>query len=149
VETMTIGELATRTGIAPSAIRYYERRGLLPKPARAGGWHRYGTDTLSLLAVIELAKRTGFTLDEVAVLLDAAKAESHDEPAQIWQQLAAAKLTEIDTQIQRLQHMRGLLQEALACSCLTQERAELIPTALGWAVEATGGSRNGARSSNS
>ena len=71
---MTIGQLATRTGLAPSAIRYYERRGLLPMPERGHGWHRYGSDTLSLLAVIELAKRTGFTLDEIAVLLQAADA---------------------------------------------------------------------------
>jgi DNA-binding transcriptional MerR regulator len=137
VKTMTIGELATRTGLAPSAIRYYERRGLLPAPARGSGWRRYDTETLSWLAVIELAKRTGFTLDEIAVLLDAARTGSSSEPAQTWQQLAATKLTEIDAQLARLQQMRALLGEALRCSCLTQQRAELIPAALGWAVEAT------------
>lgn len=134
--TMTIGELAARSGLAPSAIRYYERRGLLPAPPRGSGWRRYDTETLSWLAVIELAKRTGFTLDEIAVLLDAARTETTQEPAQTWQQLAATKLTEIDDQLHRLQQMRALLGEALRCSCLTQQRAELIPTALGWAIEA-------------
>jgi len=141
VGTMTIGELATRTGLAPSAIRYYERRGLLPAPPRGSGWRRYDTDSLSWLAVIELAKRTGFTLDEIAVLLDAARTESAREPAQTWQQLAAAKLTDIDAQLHRLQQMRALLGEALRCSCLTTERAELIPAALGWAIEATTATR--------
>jgi MerR family redox-sensitive transcriptional activator SoxR len=141
VGTMTIGELATRTGLAPSAIRYYERRGLLPAPARGSGWRRYDTDTLSWLAVIELAKRTGFTLDEIAVLLDAAGTESTHEPAQTWQQLAASKLSEIDARLDQLQQMRALLGEALRCSCLTKQRAELIPAALGWAIEAVADAR--------
>lgn len=142
---LTIGQLAARTGLAQSTIRYYERRGLLPLPARGRGWHRYGSDTLSLLGVIELGKRSGFSLDEIAVLLDAAKVESNLEPAQTWQKLATTKLTEIDAQIEQLHQMRALLEEALRCSCLTKERAELIPAALGWAAEATGAKRSEAR----
>jgi len=133
VDGMTIGELATRSGLSSSAIRFYQRRGLLPPRESGSTWQRYGADTLARLAVIELAKRAGFTLDEIIVLLDAVRGA--DSPAPTWQAMAQTKLTEIDTQIANLHHMRGLLSEALACSCLTLDRAALIPVALGWAAE--------------
>lgn len=141
VESMTIGELADRTGLAVSAIRFYQRRGLLPARNVGSGWQRYGPDTLARLAVIELAKRAGFTLDEIIELLAAFEAE--DSPAPTWQTLATSKLADIDTQITRLQHMRGLLTEALDCSCMTLDRAQLVPAALGWATERTTPDRPG------
>lgn len=143
MKSMTIGEVATKTGLTQSTIRYYERRGLLPARTKGSGWHRYDTDTLSLLALIELAKRTGFTLDEIGVLLEATRIGSHDEPTQTWQKMAATKLTEIDSQLYQLNQMKVLLAEALRCSCLTQERTDLIPAALGWAGEVAVRNRNG------
>lgn len=135
METMTIGELAERTGLAVSAIRFYQRRGLLPARGAGSGWQRFGPDTLARLAVIELAKRTGFSLDETAELL--AALDTDGSPAHTWQALAAAKLADIDARTARLQHMRELLTEALDCSCMTLDRAQLVPVALGWATERT------------
>ena len=132
---MTIGELADRTGLAVSAIRFYQRRGLLPARDAGSGWQRYGPDTLARLAVIELAKGTGFSLDEIAQLLAAFDADG--SPATTWQTLAEAKLADIDAQAARLHHMRDLLTEALTCSCMTLDRAQLVPAALGWATERT------------
>jgi DNA-binding transcriptional MerR regulator len=60
---MTIGQVAKRSGLRASAIRYYERVGLLPKPARSGGQRRYDSRILDRLAVLERAKNCGFTLD--------------------------------------------------------------------------------------
>lgn len=130
---MTIGELATRSGLSISAIRFYQRRGLLPPRESGATWQRYGPETVARLAVIELAKRAGFTLDEIIELLRAADVDPSPAPA--WQALAQAKIGEIDTQIAQLHQMRGLLAEALACSCLTLDRAALIPAALGWATD--------------
>lgn len=129
---MTIGELATSSGLSVSAIRFYQRRGLLPPRDVVSGWQRYGSETLTRLAVIELAKRTGFTLDEVAVLLHAMDAA--DSPAAAWQAMLQARLTEIDAQIDRLHATRRLLTEALYCECLTFDHADLMPAALGWAT---------------
>ncbi len=131
---MTIGDLAKRSGLSISAIRYYQRRGLLPARDANRGWQRYDVGALSRLAVIELAKRTGFTLDEVAVLLDAVDATT--SPAAAWKAMFEAKLTEIDERMQTLTAMRLLLTDALDCDCLTLEQAALVPTALGWVTDA-------------
>ena len=68
-ETLTIGQVAKRAGLNASAIRYYEAHGLLPEPPRVSGQRRYGEDTLARLGVIDVAKRAGFTLDDIRVLL--------------------------------------------------------------------------------
>lgn len=134
--TMTIGELSTITGLSVSAIRFYHRRGLLPARDADAGWQRYGHDALDRLAVIELAKSAGFSLDEIIRLFDALNADpdSIPEAAPIWQGLAEAKLIEIDTRITRLQQMRRLLQDALEYSYLPADRAQQVPAALGWTV---------------
>lgn len=142
MDDMTIGELATRSGLNPSAIRFYQRRGLLPPRDARSGWQRYGADALTRLAVIELAKHAGFTLDEITILLDAM--DTADSPAPAWQNMIQAKLSEIDTHIGRLHTMRHLLTEALDCSCLTLERAALVPAALGWATDTVTATRTSA-----
>ena len=135
---MTIGELAARSGLNVSAIRFYQRRGLLPPRDVRYGWQRFGPDTVTRLALIELAKRTGFTLDEISTVLDAMDAES---PATTWRAMFQAKVAEIDAQVQRLHAMRDVLTEAIDCSCLTLDRAALVPTALGWATESATATR--------
>ena len=62
----TIGQVAEQAGVAASAIRYYEREGLLPEPERIGGQRRYNEDAVRRLEVIGVAKRAGFSLDDVA-----------------------------------------------------------------------------------
>ena len=123
--------MTRRSGLSVSAIRFYQRRGLLPPRDVSRGWQRYDADALTRLAVIELAKRTGFTLDEIAFLLDAF--DTAGSPAAAWTTMFEAKITEIDLQMQRLNTMRKLLDEALACDCLSLDKAALIPVAVGWA----------------
>lgn len=131
--SMTIGELSRHSGLAVSAIRFYQRRGLLPARVAGNGWQRYGADVVSRLELIHLAKSTGFTLDEIAALLGALDADGSLVPA--WRALATAKLTEIQTQMTRLDQMRSLLSEGLDCSCLTLPQVDLVPTALAWAAD--------------
>lgn len=113
--TLTIGQIAQRAGLNVSAIRYYETRGLLPKAPRVGGQRRYGQDTLARLGVIDVAKRAGFTLDDIRVLLDAGDAgePAHEE----LQRLAQRKLPQVDELIARAERVRGWLTTATGCGC--------------------------------
>jgi MerR family redox-sensitive transcriptional activator SoxR len=113
--TLTIGQVAKRAGLNLSAIRYYEARGLLPEAPRVSGQRRYDEDTLARLGVIDIAKRAGFSLDDIRVLLDAGDA---GEPAhQRLQDLAQRKLPEVDDLIARAERVRGWLQTATGCGC--------------------------------
>jgi MerR family redox-sensitive transcriptional activator SoxR len=131
--TMTIGELSQITGLSVSAIRFYQKRGVLP--AREGdGWQRFDVSTLDRLAVIELAKSAGFSLDEIIRIVDAIDADPDAVPAEpaIWQGLAEFKLAEIDASLARLENMRRLLTDALALGYLPADRIHQVPSTLGW-----------------
>jgi MerR family redox-sensitive transcriptional activator SoxR len=131
--TMTIGELSQITGLSVSAIRFYQKRGVLP--AREGdGWQRFDTTTLDRLAVIELAKSAGFNLDEIIRIFDAVDADPDAVPTEpaIWQGLAEFKLAEIDALMARLQSMRSLLFDAMSLGYLSADRMHHIPATLGW-----------------
>ena len=133
---MTIGELATRTGLRVSAIRYYQRRGLLPAREAGDTWQRFGPDVVGRLTVIALAKSAGFSLDEVGVLLAALYGPT--SPTRTWQAMGEAKLAEVDAQIARLHQMRRLLAAALAQCHLDPDRNQIISTALNWASTSPG-----------
>jgi MerR family redox-sensitive transcriptional activator SoxR len=116
-ETLTIGALASRFGLNTSAIRYYERVGVLPEPARERGQRRYGSDAIRRLEVLEVAKHAGFNLDETRVLLQSAEAGT---PAfEALRDLATRKLPEIEALITRAQAMRDWMRTATDCSCAT------------------------------
>jgi MerR family transcriptional regulator, redox-sensitive transcriptional activator SoxR len=116
---LTIGQIAERAGLNASAIRFYERERLLPEPERTGGQRRYGEDVLRRLEVIDIAKRAGFTLDEVRLLLDQ---PPRDELAA----LADRKLGDVDALIARAEAMRTWLLKARECDCSSLELCELF-----------------------
>src|SRR5207245_8244421 len=97
--TLTIGEVARAAGVRASAIRYYERRGLLPVAPRASGKRRYDPRILRLLRVIEVSKDAGFSLTEIDQLLHGFERDS--SPSQRWRCLAEDKLREVDALIAR------------------------------------------------
>lgn len=109
---MTIGELSSRTGVAASAIRYYESLGLIAKPRRESSRRVYSQDAVDYLAVIQLARRCGFRLDEIAQLL-----RGVSKPSTTWKVLAATKRVEIDESIKQLTAMRRLLDRVESCRC--------------------------------
>jgi MerR family redox-sensitive transcriptional activator SoxR len=116
---ITIGEVARRACLRPSAIRYYEKIGLLPKTPRIGGQRRYETGVLNYLAVIDVAKRAGFRIDEIRHLFygfGKGIPASHR-----WQLLAQRKITEMDDLIARAKKMKRLLEKAERCKCLDLE----------------------------
>ena len=116
---LTIGQLADQAGVNPSAIRYYERNGLLPEPVRESGQRRYTEEALRRLQVIDIAKRAGFTLDEIKELTDGG------EPRDL-RDLAERKLPEVDALIARVQAMRDWLELARGCDCSSLELCTLF-----------------------
>jgi DNA-binding transcriptional MerR regulator len=109
------GEVAEQAGVNIQTLRYYERRGLLTPPARSLGGHRvYPDGTVALLQVIKAAQRLGFTLDEVADLLDTGR-RRHLAPD--LRQRALAKIAEVDAKIADLTAIRATLTEVVDARC--------------------------------
>ncbi len=115
-DELTIGAVARQAGLRASAIRYYERIGLLPPPERVNGRRRYRPDAVVALGVIGIAKAAGFTLDEIRTLLDGFSDDT--PPSERWKSMARVKLEELDALISRAEGMKALLNEGLACDCL-------------------------------
>jgi DNA-binding transcriptional MerR regulator len=116
--------VAKQAAVSASAIRYYERRGLLPEPERAGGRRRYAAGAIRRLEVIAAAKRGGLTLDEIGVLLKSD--EEGGAGLERLRALAAAKLPEVDAQIKRARAKRDWLAAASRCGCETLEACALF-----------------------
>jgi len=111
---MTIGEVAARAGLATSAIRFYEKAGLLKPPARKNGRRIYGSDVLPQLIVIRFAKANAFTLPEIKQLL---RGFPETTPASVrWKKLAGKKIAELESTIAKARAMKEML-ESLASQC--------------------------------
>ncbi|MGI8869360.1 MAG: MerR family transcriptional regulator [Mycobacteriales bacterium] len=112
------GEVAAAAGVNRQTLRYYERRGLLAEPDRSLGGHRvYPEQAVTVLRVIKAAQRLGFTLEEVAELLEASR-HHHGQPSDAGlQQRAAAKLVEVEAKIADLQVIATTLRAALDAGC--------------------------------
>ncbi|MDP9474368.1 MAG: MerR family transcriptional regulator [Actinomycetota bacterium] len=122
---LSIGEVARRAGVRPSAIRYYEGVGLLTEPERVGGKRRYDEGILRCLRNIEGARRAGFTIREMRAFFDSFPAGA--DAGKCWRALAGRKLEEIDESILKLQEARSMLEEALRRGCgSVEECASLL-----------------------
>jgi MerR family transcriptional regulator, redox-sensitive transcriptional activator SoxR len=123
-ETLSIGEVAERAGVNVSAIRFYERQGILPEPERVGGQRRYTASAVKRLEIIASAKRGGFPLREIKALLASidAGAPAHEQLGA----LASRRLPEVDALIDHAQTMRGWLTAAVSCRCETLDTCALF-----------------------
>jgi DNA-binding transcriptional MerR regulator len=116
-----VGEAAARAGVNVETLRYYERRGLLPEPARESSGHRsYDEDTVRLLRAIKEAQTFGFTLAEIGEYLRAARRSR--KPSETLRVRMAAKIDEIDSRIAGLQRMRDELARVVGCACDSLDR---------------------------
>lgn len=107
---LTIGELAKRTGVATSALRYYEELDLLPAPGRVSGQRRYPESAVGLVGVILLLRDVGFSLRESKALL-----ASRTQAVEGWRSLAHRKLADLDEQIAKAQTAKEVITHGLAC----------------------------------
>jgi MerR family redox-sensitive transcriptional activator SoxR len=121
---LTIGEVAHRSGVPASSIRYYESIGLLPAPVRTHGQRRYDTDVLGKLAFIGVAQNAGFKLAEIKALI--AGVGNGDGMADQMQELSRRKLVEVEELLERTQAMKGWLEVAKDCGCATPEECALF-----------------------
>jgi|HubBroStandDraft_1064217.scaffolds.fasta_scaffold70778_3 MerR family redox-sensitive transcriptional activator SoxR len=115
---LTIGEVAKKAGLRASAIRFYEKIGLLAKPIRCGGQRRYDPAVLGRLALLQRARDCGFTLEEAGRFFN-----DCGLPSERWQRVARKKLAELDALTERLAAMRELLQRR--CDCVDLDECGL------------------------
>lgn len=123
-ELMSIGQVAARAGVNTSHIRYYERVGVLPDPERVGGRRRYGEDVLHRLAIIDVAQRAGFTLDEIRDLTGPTNTGAN--AGERIRDLAERKRSDIEVLIARAQAMKAWLELAMTCDCETVDVCALF-----------------------
>jgi MerR family redox-sensitive transcriptional activator SoxR len=123
-DLLTIGEVARRSGVAASALRFYEARGLIAS-ARAGSGHRrYPRPVLRRIAFIVFAQRLGLTLDEIGVEL--ARLPPERAPTRRdWSRLGRTWTSRIDQRIAELERLRRGLTECIGCGCLSLDRCRL------------------------
>jgi MerR family redox-sensitive transcriptional activator SoxR len=112
---MKIGALAARTGLAASAIRYYEKVGLLPAPYRTGGQRRFPEDALHRVLLIRYAGDMGLTLAEIKVFLSGLR--NATPVGTRWRNLAHRKIKDVDRTIERSLRLKSLLEHLLHCNC--------------------------------
>jgi MerR family transcriptional regulator, redox-sensitive transcriptional activator SoxR len=128
MQSMGIGEVAQRAGVRPSALRYYEGIGLLPRPERTNGQRRYDgevlREVLDRLGVVRVAQQAGFTITEIGVLLDGFSEDT--PPSERWRVLASEKLPEVEALVDRALGIKRLLERGLRCECLRLEDCDLI-----------------------
>jgi MerR family transcriptional regulator, redox-sensitive transcriptional activator SoxR len=118
VESLTIGELAARSGVAPSALRYYERLGLIRAGRSSGNQRRYDRTELRRVAFIRIAAQIGVPLDEIKAALDQLP-DSRTPTRADWARLSAHWRHKLDEQIGLLERLRDNLTSCIGCGCLS------------------------------
>jgi DNA-binding transcriptional MerR regulator len=115
IVAMTIGEVARASGLRASAIRYYERSGLLPQPLRAGGQRQYDRRILERIALLQFAKNCGFTLSETRALF-AGPTDSAPLSERL-RNVAARKISDLDAEAKEIALRKRRIMGALNCRC--------------------------------
>jgi MerR family transcriptional regulator, redox-sensitive transcriptional activator SoxR len=123
-DLLTIGEISRRSGVASSALRFYEHRGLITSERAGSGHRRFPRAVLRRIAFIVFAQRIGLTLEEIGVEL--AKLPPHLAPTrQDWSRLSAHWSSRIDERIAELERLKLGLTECIGCGCLSLDRCQL------------------------
>ncbi len=123
-DLLTIGEMAERSGVAPSALRYYESQGLITSTRTTGNQRRYERATLRRVSFIRSAKRVGLSLEEITEALSTLPGGRTPTKAD-WSRLSATWRGRINDQIDRLERLRDRLDSCIGCGCLSLNRCSL------------------------
>ena len=124
LDQLTIGELAERSGVAPSALRYYEAQGLITATRTSGNQRRYERPTLRRVAFIRSAQRVGLSLEEITEALRTLPGGRTPTKAD-WSRLSRSWRGRINEQIDRLERLRDRLDSCIGCGCLSLQRCSL------------------------
>ncbi len=124
MDELAIGDFAARSGVAPSALRYYEKQGLLRSRRTGGGQRRYARAELRRLAFVRIAQRVGLSLDEIKNALSTLPDERTPTKAD-WERLSRRWQDRLDEQIALLERLRDNLTGCIGCGCLSLRRCAL------------------------
>jgi len=117
---MKIGDLAERTGVNASAIRYYEKLNLVPAPYRASGQRRYTDEAVYRVLLIRFARDMDFSLKEIKIFLSGFNDKT--PVGKRWKTLARSKIKQVDESVARAQRLKSLLQHLLHCRCASLQQ---------------------------
>ncbi|MFC7708244.1 redox-sensitive transcriptional activator SoxR [Micromonospora lupini] len=124
MDALTIGELSVRSGVAPSALRYYERLGLIRADRTGGNQRRYARAELRRVAFIRISQQVGISLDEIREALESLPGGRTPSP-QDWERLSASWRGRLDEKIRLLTKLRDDLDGCIGCGCLSLQRCTL------------------------
>jgi MerR family transcriptional regulator, redox-sensitive transcriptional activator SoxR len=124
-DELTIGELAARSGVAPSALRFYETGGLIASRRTSGNQRRYERATLRRIAFIQAGKAAGIPLKRINAALATLPAERAPTRAD-WERLSSGWREDLDRRIATLEALRGRLTTCIGCGCLSIDACELL-----------------------
>lgn len=126
VETgeLTVGQLSERSGVAISALHFYERQGLIVSRRTSGNQRRYKRDTLRRVALIRIAQRVGIPLADVAAVL-ALLPDNRTPTRQDWERISECWQAELDRRILQLEQLRNDFKDCVGCGCLSLDRCGL------------------------
>jgi len=121
---LTVGEVARRSGVAVSALHFYERRGLIESHRTGGNQRRYARDVLRRIAVIRVAQEVGIPLSGIAAALDALP-EGRTPTRDDWASLSTAWRDDLDRRIAQLKRLRDGLSDCIGCGCMSIDKCPL------------------------
>jgi MerR family redox-sensitive transcriptional activator SoxR len=124
-DELTIGQLSDRSGIAPSALRFYEAQGLIRAQRTSGNQRRYARGTLRTVALIQAGRTAGIPLEEIRTALETLPSQ-RTATRRDWERLSRGWRTEIDHRIATLQALRNRLTTCIGCGCLSIDRCTLL-----------------------
>ena len=122
---LTVGEMAARSGVRTSTLRYYEKRGLISSERTTGGQRRYARESLRRVAVIRAAQVLGLTLEQIRSALDELP-QARTPDRQDWERLSQAWRGSLDGRIAELEALRDRLSGCIGCGCLSLESCALF-----------------------
>jgi MerR family redox-sensitive transcriptional activator SoxR len=125
VEELTIGKLSHRSGVAPSALRFYEAQGLIRARRTTGNQRRYDRATLRRVALIQAGRAAGISLDEIREALETLPSQ-RTPSRRDWERLSRGWRADIDHRITILQALRNRLTTCIGCGCLSIDRCTLL-----------------------
>lgn len=122
--TLTVGEVAKRSGVSVSTLHFYESKGLIASWRTAGNQRRYAREVLRRVAFIRVAQRVGIALTDIAAALTTLPKGSNPD-REAWSRLSTAWRTDLDMRIAQLKKLRDTLDDCIGCGCLSIDRCRL------------------------
>lgn len=124
-EWISVGVLSERTGIAVSALHFYERKGLIKSQRNTSNHRQYPKHVIRIVSLIQVAQRTGFSLEDILSELQGLPNQTRIT-LEDWEELGSRWQSELDKKITQLIELRDMMTDCIGCGCLSLERCQLL-----------------------